>query len=644
MSSYTGMAAGSLKRTTYNNFRGVDFSGGEVNDSRSPDALNMWKDYKNLGKMIQTRPGLSQLMELDGDVYGLFFYEVNNVKHMIIHAGVKVYDYNMSTGTKTCIKESGMKPARSVGFIFNNILFIKDGLNYYEYNGTTFKEVEGYEPVIAIHKLIDGQTTMVQEANLLTDWVKEDYIPDGVKTDYYLSQKEIDNGLEVWDISGTTPTQITTGFTIDAVNGIVTFDTAPAESYMATIEFRYKKTSDGRTTADKCKLACVFDNRVFMSGNANKPNMLIWSGLNNPRYIGNTSYATLGTDESNVMALVPGNNALWSFKEPSHSNTTIFYSVPYEVYDGKLEQYVKTYATSHSSISTGCKSTGINFNDDIVFLSEQGLEGISSDITTEQVIAHRSSLVDSKMLREEDNPVLIEWEGYLMICYGEHIYLADSRQRVQNNNHIEYEWFYWKFPIPIESAVVIDNILYLGAATGYAKDANGYYFVTNAEVNTRASGGSVVVSYWYDKDNEVLYTYDYTEHFDNVTEEELLEEYHYQEIEPAIYTLGTKEFEESVRSYWTTKEDDLRYPQLLKTTNKKGFISNVEGETIDVYTRLDNKEFELLKTLINTKGFVTTKLKRKKWKTIQFKYQSDNPFGIYDTTFESYIGSYVKRS
>ena len=589
-STYTGLAAGSLKRVTYSNFRGVDFSGGEVNDSRSPDALNMWKNYSHLGKLIETRPGISQELELDGDVFGLFFYEVNRVKHLIIHAGVKLYDYNLETqATPTIIKSSGMKPARSVGFVFNNILFIKDGLKYYEYNGTTIKEVEGYIPNIAIHNMISGKTEMVQEANLLTDYVKEQYIPDGTKTDFPLSQREIDNGLEVWDISNVTPVQITTGFSVDVVNGVVTFTTAPTAATTATLEFKYSKTSDGRETADKCKLACIFDNRVFMSGNENHPNLLIWTGLNNPRYMANTSYSSLGNDTANVKALVPGNNALWSFKEPSHSNTTIFYSVPYEVYDAKLDQTIKTYSTSHSSISTGCKHTGINFNDDIVFLSEYGLEGISSNITTEQVIAHRSSLVDSKLLKATYEPVLVEWMGYLLICCDNEIFLADSRQRVQNADHIEYEWFYWKTgesldnSNAIESAIVIDNILYLGIRSG-----------------------------------KIL------------------------KLQEGEYNL--------VDSYWCTKQDDLGYPQLLKTTNKKGFKINVENlfenynTDIKIETRLDNKDFEELATLINTKGYVVTKIKKKKWTTIQLKFSSTIPFGIYEATLESYIGSYVKRS
>ena len=44
-SGYTGLAAGGLVIQKYNNFRGVDFTDESTGEYRSPDALNMWKDY-----------------------------------------------------------------------------------------------------------------------------------------------------------------------------------------------------------------------------------------------------------------------------------------------------------------------------------------------------------------------------------------------------------------------------------------------------------------------------------------------------------------------------------------------------------------------------------------------------------------------
>lgn len=613
-------------RKIYSNFRGVDFTDENVSETRSPDALNMWKNYKNLGKKIETRPDIELQLTMSNTIFGLFFYTISNVDHLIIHSGTSLFDYNPNTKVLTTIKATGMNPAKSVGFIYNNILFIKDGLNYLEYNGSVCKDVEGTIPNVAIHNMNSNSTKMIQEANLITDYCYEEYLPDGTKTEFPLSQKEVSN-VTVWDIRGVNEAQITTGFTVDTTNGLVTFDTAPEKSAdKASIKIKYSKTSDGRNIINKCKLACIFDNRVFFSGNQDYPNMLVWCGLNDPRYVGTSSYATQGTSVSQIKALVPGNNALWVFKEPSQENTTIFYTVPTELYDGKLEQTVKTYASSHSSITTGCQATGINFNDDIVFFSDRGMEGISGSITTEQVLGHRSTLVDRKLLNEENykNMELVEWEGYLLVIIDNKIYLADSKQKVQNDDHVEYEWFYWEMAKKIKTATVHNDVLYLCSEEDFVINELGYKKYTD--------GTNI---YWYDEVNNKVY--------DNEgNESQVLIETLTAVMQSEIYTLT--DTSRNVKSYWTTKLDDFGYPQMLKTTNKRGFKSNVTGDEITIETKLDNNEFQKLGTFKNTKGYIVSKIKKKKWNRIQLRYSSDTQFGIYEIVLESYVGSYVKRS
>lgn len=613
-------------RKIYSNFRGVDFTDENVSETRSPDALNMWKNYKTLGKKIETRPDIELQLTMSNTIFGLFFYTISNIDHLIIHSGTSLFDYNPKTKVLTTIKATGMNPAKSVAFVYNNILFIKDGLNYLEYNGSVCKDVEGTIPNIAIHNMNSNSTKMIQEANLITDYCYEEYLPDGTKTEFPLSQKEVSN-VTVWDISGVNEVQITTGFTVDTTTGLVTFDTAPEKSAdKASIKIKYSKTSDGRNIINKCKLACIFDNRVFFSGNQDYPNMLVWCGLNDPRYVGTSSYATQGTSVSQIKALVPGNNALWVFKEPSQENTTIFYTVPTELYDGKLEQTVKTYASSHSSITTGCQATGINFNDDIVFFSDRGMEGISGSITTEQVLGHRSTLVDRKLLNEENykNMELVEWEGYLLVIIDNKIYLADSKQKVQNDDHVEYEWFYWEMAKKIKTATVHNDILYLCSEEDFVRNELGYKKYTD--------GTNI---YWYDEVNNKVY--------DNEgNESQILIETLTAVMQSEIYTLT--DTSSNVKSYWTTKLDDFGYPQMLKTTNKRGFKSNVTGNEITIETKLDNNEFQKLGTFKNTKGYIVSKIKKKKWNRIQLRYSSDTQFGIYEIVLESYVGSYVKRS
>ena len=50
------MASGDLIPRLYSQFRGVDLRGGEVTLHRSPDSLNMWKDYKETETFELTIP------------------------------------------------------------------------------------------------------------------------------------------------------------------------------------------------------------------------------------------------------------------------------------------------------------------------------------------------------------------------------------------------------------------------------------------------------------------------------------------------------------------------------------------------------------------------------------------------------------
>ena len=700
---------GTLITRNYTDFRGVDFSNREVSLTRSPDSLNMWKDYKtNLGKCIETRPDIELLDTYDNTIFGQFFYKVGSTEMQIVHCGTKLYKvtnigvvqksdninqfdilysdfkttvsnvtyewrydgvgavdkilfYFTTVNSKKCmyivrsrtrldestqlveylygyfeydgkykfvsdtddvpssIKNnrnltkygeatidwghsniltprntpteafpnilmgytkttlySGMNPKKSYSFIYNNIFYIKDGINYLKYDGTTCQPVVGYVPTTSIGRKPLGGGTTYEDVNMLSPYRRNGFVGDGTNTIYYLDAKNIDNESPTVTVNGVNLTPLTE-FTYDTTEGTITFATAPSEPYtdgQDNVFITYKKTVSGHADRiKKCTLLSVFDNRVFFSGNQDYPNTVWHSSLNDPSYCSDLDYYNEGLDLSPVKSMVAGNNALWVFKKPSQANTTVFYHNP--VIDS---DYGKIYPSTHSSISTGCISTGINFNDDIVFFSDRGMEAINGDVTTEQVLAHRSSLIDNKLLNETnyENMILEEWEGYLLIIIGNKVYLADSRAMFTNETHKEYEFFYWELPISVTCTQVKDGVLYLGTSTG-------------------------------------------------------------------IYTLTNNASDREINAYWTTPEDEFNYPQYQKTTNKRGCVIDMDGTSVSVSTKIDNNNFELINTYTTTKEYVVARIKKKKWKAIQLKFNSTKPFKLYSSTLESYVGGYVKR-
>lgn len=455
------MANGDLVTRVYSNFRGADFRGEEINLVRSPDCLNVWKDYKET-ESIRTRPGTELLSSFDSTVWGVFFY--NN--QILVHSGTKLY--KLVNGVKTELY-TNLNEARSDSFIYNEIWYFKDGKYYLQYDGTTIKEVEGYIPTTSIgRKNRSGGGTIYEDVNMLSAYRINSFVADAENSKFYLDAQNIDEDFTpIVTINDKTLSEAK--YEVDYEEGIIiTYDGFGDKQTLTdgqdNVFIKFKKTVNGyRERIEKCTLLQVFDNRVFFSGNPDFPNIIWHCSLDNPAYCSDLDYYNEGTDTAQVKSLVAGNNALWVFKEPSQANTTVFYHTPTIDND-----YGKIYPSTHSSISTGCIGKAINFNDDIVFFSQRGMEGISGDITTEQAIAHRSSLIDRKLISEKNytDMLIEEWEGYLLVFIDNKVYLADSRAIFSNENHKEYEWFYWELDKNITCVKVNNGILYLGTADG----------------------------------------------------------------------------------------------------------------------------------------------------------------------------------
>lgn len=563
------MSSRDLISRVYSSFRGADFRGEEVNLVRSPDSLNIWKDYKET-ESIRTRPDMELHEAFDNSVWGVFFYTVGNTEMMLVHSGTKLY--KIANG-ETAELYTGLNPTRSDAFIYNNIWYFKDGINYLQYDGETIGEVAGYVPTTTIGRKPSGGGTTYEDINMLTGIRINTFLADGESTEFYLDAQGIDVDFQPIVKVNDTVLDISE-YSVDTTNARITFNEAP-ESPLTdgqdNVSIKFRKTVEGyRNRINHCTLLQVFDNRVFFSGNQDYPNTVWHCSLNDPTYCSDLDYYNEGLDLAEITGLVAGNNALWVFKEPSQANTTVFYHNP--TIDS---EYGKIYPSTHSSISTGCIGKAINFNDDISFFSDRGMEAINGDVTTEQVIAHRSSLVDRKLMAELNykDMILEEWEGYLLVFIDNKVYLADSRATFTNENHIEYEWFYWELDKSITCTRVHNGVLYLGTS-------DGVYTLTDTESN--------------------------------------------------------------VKSYWTTPIDKFKYPQYLKTTNKRGCVVEATGD-IAVYVKTDKTEWELIEEYKDITDYFVSRIKRKKFKDIQLKFHSNTRFSLETATLECYIGGYIKR-
>lgn len=454
----------------YSNFRGVDFRGEDVNLIRSPDSVNMWKNYKET-ESIRTRPGMEMVMMFDEPIHGIHFYK----DAVLVHSGAKLYKVQ---GEEKEIIAANLDDKASNSFVYEGVFYFMDGDRYLRYDGAVVTDVVGYIPTTSIARRPAGGGTAHEDVNMLIGRRRNTFLADGSSTEFYLDAMDIDEDFE--PIVKVDDKEVG-NYTVDYAAGKITFSEAVEgrADGRDNVCVEFSKTVAGyRKNIENCTLIQLFDNRVFFSGNPNYPNVVWHCSLHDPSYCSDLDYYEEGLDASPIRGLVAGNNALWVFREPSSANTTVFYHTP--TLD---DDYGKIYPSTHSSVTTGCIGRAINFNDDIVFFSERGMEGISGDVTTEQVVAHRSTLVDSKLVAEPGykDMILAEWEGYLLVLVGSKVYLADSRAMFTNENHVEYDWFYWDMEKNIACAAINEGVLYLGAENGI------YKLTDNAEA---------VESYW----------------------------------------------------------------------------------------------------------------------------------------------------
>ncbi len=557
--------------------------------------------------------GFRKLAQIGEKINGIYIYSSNIA---IVHSKTKLFEWSNfpNEPSSEYLKEvySEMNDRKSC---FNRIssekmLYINDGKNYLVYDGKTVKKVSEDNPVVPRTTISRragniGGGELLEDVNLLTSKRCNSFLADGEAKDFYLDATMIDETLvtaivnDVQKVEGT-------DFTVDRVKGKVTFNVVPTKPNLSgedNVFITFSKTIEGyEERIAKCTNAIIFDNRLFFSGNPEFPNAIFHSERANPQYISDLNYYEDGASDSLITGMTVGNNILWIFKNLDQNNANVFYHEP----TTDLE-HGRIYPSKQGNVSIGCYAGSTNFQDDIVYLSRYGLEGVSTEkIDSRQVVAHRSSLVDVKMTNEDgySNASMVVWKGYLCVLVDNRVYLADSRQRYAKLNSFEYEWFYWDISRANPSILKeYDDCLYIGA-----------------------NDGSIFVVEGTNDNGDIIY------------------------------------------SYWTTPMDNFGYDNQLKTTNKRGGIAKIKtipNGIIKIARRTDksseykyttqksangfnfkNINFANFSFVTTNKSYLIYKIKEKKIVELSIKFYSDEkdkPFGIYSSTIEAFAGGYVKK-
>ena len=608
----------------YYSLAGVDFTTDSslVQRNRSPQCVNMYKDYNSsLGQAVETRIGFSTMLELGEAIYGIHFLKYNGLK-VLVHAGNKLYYWSAYPSTQSkenmTVIYSNMSETKSTSFTYKNKLYIMDGKKFLYYDGTKVDSVESiaFVPTTSISRTPSGGGTLYQAVNLLQKKRKNSFVADGTSKSYTLDTIGLDNDTVTCTVNDEEKIE-GTDFTVNRSTGVITFNTAPSAPATVgqdNVVITFSKTVvDYANRINKCILNCLYDNRVFYSGNPDFPNGLFNSQLDEPSYVSDTSYYLDGSDNVEITSLIRIGDSLVTLKKDDQQDAVVYYHTATEKNDETI------YPTKQGLAGIGNISYfgATNFLDEPVFISKRGLESFTKlNLGLERSIEHKSTLVDGKLVNEVnlDRAHLEKWRGYLMCLLNGNIYLADNRQKWQNTSSgiTEYEWYFWN------NIGTYDSNENFSPAT-LLKEYNDTLLFGTASGNV-----CVFMDTQYNDDGRLIY------------------------------------------SEWCTPSDDFGSYNHLKTTNKRGGVANLKtlqnsacklkektDKTTEKYiTRynasgfnFNNIDFADFSFTTDEKSFMKYKIKEKKWTQLQLCFYSDEvnrPFGIFSATIEAFVGGYVK--
>lgn len=248
----------------------------------------------------------------------------------------------------------------------------------------------------------------------------------------------------------------------------------------------------------KCRFGTLFgykrNDRLFVSGNPDYPNMDWYSAEEDLTYFPDLNYTVFGTDNSKVMGYsIISDNVMAVFKSHSTQEPTIYYrSINLANVTDDRGNYIYrqdggTYTTEVFPVQVGSigeslvsRFTLANVNEDILMLSKDGVYGVvvSNNLSKEQRYAKpRSRLINNEFLyssKDLSKATSTVYRNMYYLALNDEIgscYVADTASvfRLEDDllDTYQYEWYYLDhIPARLFYQNGLDNKLYFGTDKG----------------------------------------------------------------------------------------------------------------------------------------------------------------------------------
>lgn len=499
--------APTIRRNVYNidKFKGIDLSSAPalIDEARSKDAPNMISDLR--GKPVK-RTGFQLSKNYGGKINGR--WEI--IGHEIIHAGENLF----LDGNIIC---SGLKDEKSTAQIVGERLYIFDGKRPLACDGKTasFLDEKAYIPTVFISKEPSGGGKSYEDLNLLTGYFTDSFFiseENVATTEFQLSFAGLDSAevkAEVLDENGNWQEKKEgTDFTVDRTTGTVTFGTAPGKGPVAgedSVKITACKIVEGYSDRiSKCNRSIAYNsaatqNRIFVAGNPDTPNMDFWCQANNPFYFPDLDYMSVGEGKCEVVGYSIIEGQLATHIYPSFDGRSIILRNYKIDEDDRATFPIIGVMQGEEAIAP---RSFIYMETEPLFITERGVYAITpADIDGRMYTQNRSYYINKALITDEGlaNAECAKFRQYYVISLGDKLYLLDTAQRSYQKGEplstFQYECYLWT---GINANVLWekDGVLYFGD-----KDGNVCYFETdtssaNSYEDYSVDGNKPIEAYW----------------------------------------------------------------------------------------------------------------------------------------------------
>ena len=214
----------------------------------------------------------------------------------------------------------------------NGVVYILDGEEYRQWDGTTLKMVEGYRPLVRIAIPPNGtqaedESASLENVNRLCGKRRVWLSPDGTNAAFTIPEAPTSlDYVKDWSTGENIPAQTADDPPVtnwSYSNGVLTFATAPAQA-VNSYEVGYTVSTDFRSQVTNMQYAELFsgtqDTRVFLYGDGT--NKTIYSGMDyngKPRadYFPDLYEALVGDSNTPITGMIRHYSSLACFKKDS---------------------------------------------------------------------------------------------------------------------------------------------------------------------------------------------------------------------------------------------------------------------------------------------------------------------------------------